>query len=155
MKRGDWEALRRRFDFRCGYCGLSETDKGGTLSLDHFQPQSRGGSDDLTNWVYACRICNEFKSAYWPADETQRLLHPLRDDLAPHLRLGSDGVLLALTLRGETHLNQLQLNRPALVAHRLAKQENERERERQARIIRELQLALKEYEDLKARLEGQ
>ncbi|GAP99004.1 hypothetical protein NIES2104_55610 [Leptolyngbya sp. NIES-2104] len=29
------------------------------LSIDHIQPQSLGGSDDLDNLALACRCCNE------------------------------------------------------------------------------------------------
>jgi 5-methylcytosine-specific restriction endonuclease McrA len=56
------EELRRLYQFRCGYCGTSEVDAGSELTIDHFQPRSRGGSeDDPANWVYCCHACNEFK----------------------------------------------------------------------------------------------
>ena len=35
MRPEEREALRRRFHFRCGYCGVSETDGGAELTVDH------------------------------------------------------------------------------------------------------------------------
>ncbi len=44
MRSDEREILRQRFQFRCGYCGVRETDAGAELTADHFQPRSRGGS---------------------------------------------------------------------------------------------------------------
>jgi 5-methylcytosine-specific restriction endonuclease McrA len=51
-------ALRQRYNFCCGYCGVRETDVGAALTIDHFQPISRGGEDTPANWVYCCFACN-------------------------------------------------------------------------------------------------
>ena len=40
----------------CAYCGA-----GGELSRDHVVPRSRGGPDNATNIVMACRPCNSSK----------------------------------------------------------------------------------------------
>ncbi|MDA1141740.1 MAG: HNH endonuclease [Planctomycetota bacterium] len=42
-------ALRERFDFKCGYCGVGETDIGAEMTVDHFRPSSKGGADDPGN----------------------------------------------------------------------------------------------------------
>ncbi len=47
-------AVRQRYGGCCGYCGLSETDTGGELTVDHFRPLSAGGDDGDGNLVYAC-----------------------------------------------------------------------------------------------------
>ncbi len=82
-------AVRERYVFRCGYCGVSEADVGGELTVDHFRPVSAGGDDDDENLVYACVRCNQYKGALSPeaTDPAQerRLLHPLRDDRAAHI----------------------------------------------------------------------
>lgn len=109
-------ALRQRFDFACGYCGTTETSVGAPLTVDHFHPTSRGGSDDESNWVYCCPACNSFKGAAW-GEEEGRLLHPLRDDLALQVE-ERNGQLFGLTPRGELHIEQLHLNREQLVAQR-------------------------------------
>jgi len=110
-------ALRVRFRFACGYCGVSETQNGALLTVDHFRPVSRGGADEESNRVYSCFACNGFKGAFWSDPSDDFLLHPLRDEAALHLR-EDDGVLVALSLRGRLHIEQLHLNRPELVAHR-------------------------------------
>ena len=66
--------VRERANFRCEYCGVSEQDTGGELTLDHFQPQVRGGTDDPANLLYCCQHCNQYKSDYWPDDEASPML---------------------------------------------------------------------------------
>jgi 5-methylcytosine-specific restriction endonuclease McrA len=85
--------VRSIYDAHCGYCGVSEVEVGALLTVDHYQPESRQGMDELENLVYCCPACNAFKSDYWPADPALRLLHPLRDDLGTHLRQEIDGQL--------------------------------------------------------------
>lgn len=59
--------LSRRFEvlhrdgFRCQYCGGTPQD-GYVLHVDHRQPRSNGGSDDMQNLVTACFLCNNGKS---------------------------------------------------------------------------------------------
>ena len=48
ISRNDLEQVRRRAGFACEYCSVTETDSGGPLTVDHFQPQARGGTDELT-----------------------------------------------------------------------------------------------------------
>jgi HNH endonuclease len=141
------EALRRRFDFRCGYCGVSEMDAGAELTVDHFQPRSHGGSDGASNWVYSCFSCNNHKSDIWAPDSPQRILHPLDDHLAEHLTLQLDGTLIGHTETGQFHIQQLQLNRPPLIAHR-------RERQRRAVLRQTLDEALRRQEELRRRVEA-
>lgn len=50
-----------RDDFRCVYCGKSSIEDGVKLSLDHIQPSSKGGKDDVSNLVTSCQICNSSK----------------------------------------------------------------------------------------------
>lgn len=112
--------LRAQYDFRCGYCGVSESDAGGPLTTDHFQPRSRGGTDEPDNRVYCCFTCNSHKGNHWSADPSEQLLHPPNDDASAHIRLMADGTISALTERGRLHLETLHLNRTELVAHRQA-----------------------------------
>jgi hypothetical protein len=114
--------VRAVYAFRCGYCGVSEAQCGAELTYDHFRPQSQGGTDDVGNLVYACHACNEFKGEYWSEAEETRLLHPLTDDLKQHIVEERTGMLRPLTALGQVFADQLQLNRPALVANRLERQ---------------------------------
>lgn len=120
------ESVRQQYQYACGYCGITEIDAGAELTLDHYQPQSAGGSEDEYNLVYACVKCNQYKHDFWPtADELAqgfRVLHPLLDDLPTHLLENEQtGFLEALTLTGRFHIALLRLNRPQLVEHRLAR----------------------------------
>ena len=36
------EEVRRRYGLRCGYCGVSEAETGGELTVDHFSTRVRG-----------------------------------------------------------------------------------------------------------------
>jgi len=111
-------AAREAYGRRCGYCGVSEVWVGGELEIDHFRPLRHGGTDTPDNLVYACTICNRFKSDYWPtpdAPESLRLLHPGQDDLSAHLLETADGRLVGLTPRGWFHIDRLHLNRSQLI----------------------------------------
>ena len=50
--------VRSRAKYACEYCGVSEIDAGGELSIDHFQPVSRGGGDEFDNLLDCCVRCN-------------------------------------------------------------------------------------------------
>lgn len=117
------QTVRERYGLCCGYCGISETDVGGELTVDHFRPLSASGDHSDENLVYACVRCNQYKGALLPEamDRAQerRLLHPFRDDLAAHIREDENtGRLEGLTATGRFHIRALRLNRSALIVHR-------------------------------------
>ena len=129
-------ALRRLYNFRYGYCGVSEVDSDAELTADHFQPRSQGGTDAVGNLVYCCHACNAYKGNYYQPEASEHLLHPLRDNLSEHILEQEDGTLYALTPTGAFHIAQLHLNRPTLIAHRLV--------ERQLQLARQELLALRQ-----------
>lgn len=138
-------AVREAFGRRCGYCGVSEVWVGGELEVDHFCPLGHDGTDALDNLVYACTICNRFKSDYWPtadASENLRLLHPDQDDLAAHLLETADSRLVGLTPRGWFHIDRLHLNRPQLIDLR-----------RQYRTEQSLRREVVQAQDIKTQLQ--
>ena len=71
------------------------------------------------------------KGDYWSEGEESRLLHPLTDDLNQHIVEERTGSLQARTVLGQIFIDQLQLNRTALIENRL-------ERQRLARIESQL-----------------
>lgn len=161
-------AVREAYEYRCGYCDVSEVWVGGELEIDHFRPRRHGGTDTLDNLVYACTICNRFKSDYWPtadAPESLRLLHPGQDDLAAHLLETADGRLVGLTSRGWFHIDRLRLNRPQLIDLRqLRRTEQSLQREvvqaqdiktQLQQRIRELETELAELREVITRLTEQ
>ena len=50
----------KRDKFTCQYCGAKAPDV--VLHVDHIEPRSKGGSDDILNLVTACAGCNGGKS---------------------------------------------------------------------------------------------
>jgi 5-methylcytosine-specific restriction endonuclease McrA len=46
------KAVVRRDGYVCAYCGRRAT------TADHVVPKARGGTDDMSNLVAACRSCN-------------------------------------------------------------------------------------------------
>lgn len=138
------QAVRERFNYRCGYCGVAEHEVGALLEIDHYRPLSAGGGDELDNLVYCCPACNRFKHDYWSEDEAKRLLHPLRDNLSQHLTESEDGRLIALTSRGGLHIEILRLNRASLVELRQARRRSLERRARWAHIRTEILELLRE-----------
>lgn len=153
MRRALRQFSRLRYDFRCGYCGVSETNMGAEMTVDHFRPRVHGGADGRDNLVYCCHACNEFKGDYWQVEPDLRLLHPLLDDLTLHYREQDDGTLLALTKRGANHLQTLRLNRPELIAFRLEQKEIALLRQLNQTLRQQLQEAQQRTHHLETELE--
>ncbi len=57
----DWKDIRQSILERdgevCGYCGATE----GPFEIDHIYPRSKGGNNDPSNLMVACRPCNRSK----------------------------------------------------------------------------------------------
>ena len=115
--------VRQRAHFACEYCGVSETDTGSELTIDHFQPHTKGGQDDVNNLLYCCARCNQYKADYWPVEASDPMLwNPRQEVFETHFLMLTDGKLYAITATGEFTLNRLRLNRSPLIHHRLRKQ---------------------------------
>jgi len=152
------EAVRHRYEYRCGYCGISETEAGGELTVDHFQPVSAGGPDENDNLVYACFRCNLFKADYYgnpdPQSGSPMLLHPLLDEVDAHIREQSDGTLTPMSERGRFHLEIFHLNRPQLVAHRSRASEMDLLRQRERLLTAMLEQAQKMLNEMRLYIDG-
>ena len=69
------EDIFQRDGFRCVYCDFDGRDFKGWayLQVDHFKPRSLGGTDDPTNLVTSCIVCNHMKGAKgWSSIEEAR-----------------------------------------------------------------------------------
>jgi hypothetical protein len=116
------QQVRQRAGFACEFCGVTEADTGGLLTIDHFQPTTRGGADSLDNLLYCCPSCNQYKADYWPTGSAEPpLWNPRQMSASTHYVELDDGTLHPLTVIGALTLRRLRLNRPPLVSHRLRK----------------------------------
>jgi 5-methylcytosine-specific restriction endonuclease McrA len=61
----------------CAYCGATPAQTGRVHEWDHFLPRRAGGSDDASNLVLACHVCNQAKQGriFATLDEARRWLH--------------------------------------------------------------------------------
>lgn len=146
------DAVRERFAFQCGYCGVHEDALGARLTIDHFQPVSQGGTNDIENLVYACHACNEFKSDFWPRDTQSPPLHPLRDDLTLHLVESVKNVLVPLTPRGQVYIQMVRLNRPELVERRRRDYRQQLRQELLSELIQQFESLEQEIRQLRSHL---
>jgi hypothetical protein len=108
---------RERAGYKCEYCGVTEIDSSGTLTVDHYQPVSFNGSDELVNLVYACFRCNVYKTDYWPIEPNSTPIWNPRgnEPLTEHIFPMEDGRLLALSDIGGMTIEVLRLNRRPLI----------------------------------------
>ena len=77
------EYLLEKWGRQCAYCGIQNTP----LEIEHIIPQSRGGTDRVSNLTLACHACNQRKGNLtaeefgYPAIQ-QQARQPLRDAAA-------------------------------------------------------------------------
>ena len=95
-------AVRAAYDSRCGYCTVHESEAGTELEIDHFQPRSAGGSDDLDNLVYCCTACNRLKGDF-SNTRMKQTPRPRDGDSARDSRRGASQ-LVRPTFGGATHI---------------------------------------------------
>lgn len=146
------EQVRARAKSACEYCGVTETDAGGLLTIDHYQPQHKGGSDSLENLLYCCYRCNQYKHDYWPdLPDAPQLWHPRRESFDQHFLLLEDGVLHPLTPTAAFTITRLRLNRTPLIANRL-RQLREAEQQRLLHSYESLLRSLESLTDQQATL---
>lgn len=122
------EQVRQRANFACEYCGVREADTGGELTVDHFQPGTRGGSEDLSNLLYCCYRCNLYKADYWPNQPADLpLWNPRHEHAGTHFLALLDGSLYPITPVGAFTIGRLRLNRSPLLSYRRRKQSESEE----------------------------
>jgi hypothetical protein len=110
------ELVRKRAEYRCEYCHYPEFLSTSPLTIDHINPQSLGGSDDVDNLALACRRCNErhYNFTVGTDPETQQevpLFNPRCQKWADHFIWSEDATkILGVTCIGRATCNRLDLN---------------------------------------------
>ena len=132
--------VQARANFACEYCGVSESDAGGELTIDHYQPQTAGGSDQAENLVYACHRRNLYKGDYWAKDSEniELIWNPRTESFDERFWLSTNGKIYAVSETAAFTIRRLRLNRAPLVAHRRRLLEQTAER----RLFEQTQRAL-------------
>ena len=98
------------------------------LTIDHYQPQTKGGSDELDNLIYSCPRCNQYKSDYWPSTENDIFLwNPRQEEAKQHFLELENSTLHPLTAVGTFTIKRLRLNRQPLISYRLRKKQRAEE----------------------------
>ena len=121
-------ALRQRvvelFRYRCGYCLTSQRIIGPLLEIDHYIPESRGGSSEEDNLCLACPMCNNRKSDRVEAVDPEShavvpLFNPCPQQWEEHFFWTEGGtVVQGLTAVGRATVVVLHMNHPDTVAAR-------------------------------------
>lgn len=114
--------VQQRASYACEFCGVQEEDTGDILTIDHFQPQSKQGADELDNLIYCCNRCNLYKSDYFPSkNHAISLWNPRIDPQSKHFLELENGHLQGITDIGIFTIIRLRLNRILLISYRLKK----------------------------------
>jgi len=106
---------------RCEYCRTPEGYAPDTFSVEHIQPQYRGGKTSLDNLALSCQGCNNRKftkvEGHDPITEQMvPLYHPRWQAWHDHFGWSDDFTLvIGLTPTGRATVKELQLNRPGIV----------------------------------------
>ena len=50
------QQVRQRTGYACEFCGVTEDNAASELTIDHYYPQAKGGSDDFDNLIVAPNV---------------------------------------------------------------------------------------------------
>jgi 5-methylcytosine-specific restriction endonuclease McrA len=75
METGHWGPVEAQLGieagFKCEYCGkdmFASVDNYKEWQTDHIVPASKGGLDDINNYVLSCKTCNFIKGTWNPLE---------------------------------------------------------------------------------------
>lgn len=110
------QAVRERANYLCEYCHSPERLSANRFTIDHINPRSLEGSDDISNLALACRRCNErrynFVTGIDPAtQEIVPIFNPRSQKWTEHfVWLGGGVVIEGITPIGRATCVRMDLN---------------------------------------------
>ncbi|MTJ47974.1 HNH endonuclease [Dolichospermum sp. UHCC 0259] len=113
--------VRLRAKNCCEYCYSQEKFSTHSFSVEHIQPISKGGNNNLDNLALSCQGCNNYKYNKTEGKDpiTQSMVslyHPRQQNWQEHFSWNQDYTLIiGLTSIGRTTVEVLRLNREGLV----------------------------------------
>jgi 5-methylcytosine-specific restriction endonuclease McrA len=116
VSRATRQLVRQRAQFRCEYCHSPECLSPDRFTIDHIQPQSLLGTDDLENLALACHRCNERRRnsirAIDPATKTTvPIFNPRQQSWAEHFAWTQDSIkIIGQTPIGRATCQRLDCN---------------------------------------------
>lgn len=116
------DELKKDYKCRCGYCDDIDVWRTAWFEIDHFVPQKYLKTikdTDYSNLVYACRSCNNSKSAHWPTGDElvhnkndEGFIDPCHIDYEKQFQRYDDGRIIYQTRLGEWMYYKLKLHKP-------------------------------------------
>jgi uncharacterized protein (TIGR02646 family) len=110
------QRVRQRANSLCEYCHSPEKISATRFTVDHIQPRSLGGSDDLENLAWACSRCNQRRYNFVTGLDLETsaitpLFNPRQQDWAEHFIWSVDGIIVTGTTQiGRATCDRLDLN---------------------------------------------
>jgi hypothetical protein len=106
------QQVRERASYLCEYCHSSEEASAARFEIDHIQPRSLGGSDQLDNLALACQRCNGYRYNFIKGIDPKLLIsvllfNPRLDRWNTHFIWRNSG----LTIRGKTSIGRATCDR--------------------------------------------
>ena len=104
--------VRQQADYLCEYCHSSEEASTSQFTLDHLQPRSRGGADELSNLALACHRCNTRRYNFITGEDPQTgqlspLFNPRIQSWSEHFAWSRDG----LRIEGQSSIGRATCQR--------------------------------------------
>ncbi len=115
------DAVFKRAGFLCEYCLTPMAFCPDPPSVEHVEPKSAGGTDDMSNLAMTCQGCNNHKYVSTQSLDPESgqqvpLYHPRNDPWNEHFRWSPDlTAIIGTTPTGRATMEKLQLNRPELI----------------------------------------
>jgi hypothetical protein len=117
------EEVRRRAQYGCEYCQVTQSAYLNPFQIDHIIARKHGGGSEINNLALSCFHCNLHKGPNVAGVDPDtraisRLFHPRTDRWDDHFIMTGSGVIAATTAVGRATLAVLNMNDPDAVAVR-------------------------------------